>query len=121
MASKRKQEQDPLKAALKVAEEIIDSASNVLGETFEAVSKLNEPLLKVEADIVEQVSPTAAEFLRPRRGKKNAQSSDDKTKKSKASKASKKDSNQTSQRKTKASKNTKKANTRSKGTEDKNG
>lgn len=113
MASKRKEEPDPLNVALKVAEEVIDSASQILNETVEAVSKLNEPLLKVEADIIEHVSPTAAELLRPKRGKKNDQSSEDKSKK-KAGEASKKDSGQSNQGKTKASKASKKASPRSK-------
>ena len=120
MASKRKQESDPLNVALKVAEEMIDSASQVLGEAVVAVAKLNEPLLIAEADIIKKVSPTAAELLLPRRGKKNYQSSEDKTRKAKAGKASEKGSDQSNQRKAKGSKTAaKKTAGRSKKSEDK--
>ena len=37
MASKGKQETDPLNVALKVAEEVIDSASKVISETAKTV------------------------------------------------------------------------------------
>lgn len=99
MAGKRKTEEtNPLNVALKVAEEMIDSASHVLSETVEVVSKLNKPLLKVEADIIEHVSPTAAELLRPGRKKKNEQSSEHKTSKVKARQAEKKASGQADDR-----------------------
>jgi hypothetical protein len=109
MASRRKQETDPLNAAVKVAGEVIDTASNVLSETVGVVQKLNEPLLNVEADIVERVSPTAAKLLRPRGSKKSSQSSEDRTKRVTARKASGRGSAQSNQRTTKAGKSAKKA------------
>ncbi|HZH33465.1 MAG TPA: hypothetical protein VEX64_01425 [Pyrinomonadaceae bacterium] len=88
MAEKRKEEPDAINVALKVAEEVIGSASQVLSNTVETVAKLNEPLLKVEADIIEHVSPTAAELLRSNRGKKKEKSTEGKTAKPRARKKS---------------------------------
>ena len=117
-SSRRKQESDPLNAAVKVAGEVIDTASNVLSETVGVVQKLNEPLLNVEADIVERVSPTAAKLLRPQGRKRNSQSSEDRTKRVTARKSSAEGPAKSNQRTTKASKSAKKATASSKRRKD---
>jgi hypothetical protein len=71
MARKSKQEPGLLETGLKVAGEVVDSSRRAISRGVEQALQLNRAVLDYEADLIEPVSPTAAELLRPTRKKKS--------------------------------------------------
>ena len=74
MAQKRNRGRSALGTAHKVAGEIFDAAARAAGEVAGRASDLNREIRKAEADLVETISPTGAELIRPPRKGKARQS-----------------------------------------------
>lgn len=60
-----RRENDLLGTIMQVGEQALKQASRITGEVVERASTLNRAMLKTEANLVEGISPTAAELIRP--------------------------------------------------------
>jgi hypothetical protein len=60
-----KGEENLLGTLMRVGEQAIKQASRITGEVVERATGLNEAVLKSQADMLEGISPTAAELIRP--------------------------------------------------------
>lgn len=61
-------EENLLGTLLRVGEQAVKQASRITSEVVERATSLNEAMLKSQADMLEGISPTAAEVLRPGSG-----------------------------------------------------
>ncbi|HEV2915187.1 MAG TPA: hypothetical protein VGX92_18055 [Pyrinomonadaceae bacterium] len=63
--SRSRTEGNLLGTLMEVGEQALRQASRITSEVVERASTLNRAVLKTEADLVEGISPTAAELIRP--------------------------------------------------------